>query len=129
MEQLPAQLSGTVTRFSGNGRQLGYPTANIATETGLTDGVYFGFADLAGQTHQPAIIFIGTPTTVGDTERRVEAYLLDFPDKDYYGQTLGLELMQYHRPNQHFPSVEALLEVMKQDEQAARQWFAHPQAL
>lgn len=121
--QLPATLSGTVTRFKGNGRRLGYPTANLTTETDLKDGVYFGFADLAEWSHHPAIIFIGTPTTMGDTMRRVEAYLLDIPDKDYYELPLAVSIKHFHRGNQKFVGVDELVEAMRADEAAARRWF------
>jgi riboflavin kinase / FMN adenylyltransferase len=123
---LPAHVSGHVTRFKGNGRKLGYPTANLVSETTLHDGVYFGYADLAGYKDHPAIIFVGTPTTVGDTVRRVEAWLIDIPDQDYYDKKLTLRLEHYHRENQTFPSVEALLSVMKADEKTGRQWFGLP---
>ena len=122
--QLPATLSGIVTPFKGNGRKLGYPTANIASDTQLVDGVYFGNASLGDLIDRPAIIFIGTPTTVGDTERRVEAHILDAPDTDYYGQTLHIMLEAYHRSNQTFASIEMLVEAMKLDEMAAREWTA-----
>jgi len=91
--------------------------------TDLPDGVYFGYADLAGYQHHPAIIFIGVPTTLGDTERRVEAYLLDIPDRDYYDLPLHLEVHQLHRHNRTFPTVDDLLIVMKADERTARVWF------
>ncbi len=119
----PVTLSGTVTRFQGNGRRLGYPTANLTTETDLADGVYFGFADLADWTRHPAIIFIGTPTTMGDTARRVEAHLLDITDKDYYDLPLKVSIEHFHRPNQKFASAAELIEAMQADEAAARHWF------
>ncbi len=119
----PVTLKGIVTRFKGNGRKLGYPTANLTTKTDLKDGVYFGFANLVTWTNHPAIIFIGTPTTVGDTDHRVEVYLLDIPDQDYYDQGLEVSLETYHRPNQTFPNIKELLKVMRADEVSARQWF------
>lgn len=119
-----ATLSGTVTRFKGDGRRLGYPTANIITDTDAKDGVYFGRADLAGFHDYPALIFIGVPTTMGETERRVEVHLLDIADKDYYGQHLTATLRYYHRANRTFDSIEALQETMKADETAGRAWFA-----
>ncbi len=122
-----ARLTGEVRHYAGNGRRLGYPTANIATETDLKDGVYFGRADLAGYVRHPALIFVGTPTTMGDTVRRVEAHLLDIPDHDYYGERLKVETEHHHRANETFGSVEELLVAMKVDENAARAWFsAHP---
>ena len=123
-DQLPENLEGTVRRYKGNGRRLGYPTANIAVSTGLPDGVYFGYAGLGEHRYHPAIIFIGVPTTLGDTDRRIEAYLLDIEDRDYYDLPLQLEIHKFHRQNQTFPSVEDLVKVMQADEQTARRWFA-----
>lgn len=120
---LPAVITGATKPYKGNGRKLGYPTANIASETDLADGVYFGYADLESHTKAPAIIFIGTPTTVGDTERRVEAHLLDIVDKNYYDLPITLQVKLFYRSNKHFSSIEALRVAMKQDEQAARTWF------
>jgi riboflavin kinase / FMN adenylyltransferase len=117
-------LEGIVTPFKGNGRQLGYPTANITTATDLADGVYFGYATLGGYTEQPALIFVGVPLTIGDTERRVEVHVLDIPDEDYYEQQLTVAIQYFHRPNQQFDSVPELLTVMAHDEGAGRAWFA-----
>jgi riboflavin kinase/FMN adenylyltransferase len=117
------QLSGTITRFKGNGRRLGYPTANLTTKTDLADGVYFGFADLGDWQNRPSLIFVGVPTTLGDTKRRIEVHILDIPDEDYYGRELSAKVSHYHRANQNFDSVDQLLIAMKTDEQAARQWF------
>jgi riboflavin kinase/FMN adenylyltransferase len=120
----PVTLSGVVTRYKGNGRQLGYPTANISSNTDLQDGVYFGYADLADYTNQPALIFIGVPTTMGDTVRRVEAYLLDIPDQDYYGQIITIRIQYFHRHNKTFETLEALIVAMHADEAAARDWHS-----
>jgi riboflavin kinase/FMN adenylyltransferase len=122
--QLPAELQGQIKPYKGNGRKLGYPTANLDVDTELADGVYFGQADLASWHEHPALIFIGTPTTVGDKQRRVEAYLLDIPDEDYYGLELNLEVIHFHRSNQTFKTIEELTTVMHEDEAAARQWFS-----
>jgi riboflavin kinase/FMN adenylyltransferase len=120
---LPVQLQGVAKPYQGNGRQLGYPTANIAADTDLQDGVYFGYADLGEFKQQPALIFIGIPTTLGDTERRVEAYLLDIPDQDYYDQTLTVYIREFHRPNQKFADFATLLQAIQTDEVQAREWF------
>jgi len=121
--KLPAVLSGTTKPYNGNGRDLGYPTANLAVETDLVDGVYFGFADLASYKNHPALIFVGVPTTLGDRDRRVEAYLLDIPDQDYYDQKLRLKVCTYHRANQRFSSLDALKKAMRADEVVGRDWF------
>jgi riboflavin kinase / FMN adenylyltransferase len=120
---LLARLSGEVKHYAGHGREFGYPTANIAAETDLADGVYFGRADLGDYRQNPALVFIGTPTTVGDTVRRVEAHLLDIPDRDHYGERLDLDVLRYWRANITFGSVKELLAAMKNDETAGRAWF------
>ena len=121
-QALPITLQGKVTHFKGNGRKLGYPTANIHTNTTLDDGVYFGWADLGEYKHYPALIFIGTPTTVGDKGRRVEAHLLDAKDVDYYDLELKLGVQLFHRSNQTFKSIDELLIAMKSDEASGRAW-------
>lgn len=120
---LPIRLAGVTSRYQGKGRALGYPTANIGADIPLPDGIYFGLASLAGFEHKPALIFIGTPVTVGDKERRVESYILGIPDKDYYGQELVLDIKKFHRANEKFATVEELLQAIRQDEAAGRKWF------
>ena len=117
------KLEGVVTRFKGNGRKFGYPTANLTTKTDLKDGVYFGYADLKDFKDHPSLIFVGTPTTVGDTERRVAVHLLDIPDVDYYDEVLALSPRHLHRQNETFSGVDELLEIMRNDEVRARAWF------
>lgn len=116
-------LNGTVVRFKGDGRRLGYPTANLAVDTSAKDGVYFGWTDLASYTRHPSIIFIGAPTTLGDRRRRVEAHLLDIPDSDYYGLPMSVTLGAYRRANHTFSGADELVKAMKADEAAARCWF------
>ena len=117
------KLSGRVERFEGKGRKFGYPTANIQDTTDLREGVYFGYANLGEYKNCAALIFVGTPTTVGATRHRVEAHLLDINDMDYYGEILELEVCHFHRHNNHFESIDELLKAMKIDEHMARIWF------
>ena len=123
MKEKTTVLRGDTRRYKGNGRSLGYPTANINTEIDLADGVYFGFASLGPYRRHPALIFIGTPTTLGDKDRRVEAYLLDIPDKNYYGLELTISVLKLHRKNITFDTVDELLVAIKEDEKAGRRWF------
>ena len=117
------RVSGVVTEYKGNGRKLGYPTANFSVDEDVKDGVYFGYSDLMTYKNHPALIFVGIPTTMGDTERRVEVHLLGIPDQDYYGQKITASLRYYHRDNKTFRSIDELLGVMHADEIAAKKWF------
>ncbi|HEY1645531.1 MAG TPA: riboflavin kinase [Candidatus Saccharimonadales bacterium] len=123
-QKLPTHLAGKTKPYKGDGRKLGYPTANIDTPVNLSDGVYFGFADLEPYKKQPSLIFIGAPLTMGDTTRRVEAHLLDAANTDYYGQQLVLDIRHFHRPNLKFNSMNELQSAIEKDEVTARNWFA-----
>lgn len=120
----PVRLEGKVKKYSGNGRKLGYPTANISADNNLANGVYFGYATLGKYKNNPAMIFIGTPTTIGDTEHRIEAHLFDIKDDDYYGETITIQINYFHRENQTFDTIQDLENAMRSDEAAARKRFS-----
>jgi riboflavin kinase/FMN adenylyltransferase len=119
----PITLRGKVIPYKGNGRKLGYPTANLNADTDLKDGVYFGFANLGEFHDQPAIVFVGVPLSVNDTGRHVEAHLLDIPDQDYYGQDLTVTVGHFHRENRAFANLEELMVTIREDVSTARHWF------
>lgn len=123
MKIKPVLLTGEVVRFSGNGRKLGYPTANIRSTTTLAEGVYFGFAGIGHRPLTPALIFIGVPITVGDSEKRIEVHILDIPDIDYYRQQIEVSIVHFWRPNKKFANLEVLKTAMSSDEKHARMWF------
>ncbi len=120
---LPVSLRGVTVSHGKNGRSLGYPTANIETDTALADGVYVGLASLGKFKRHPALVFIGAPVTVGDNHRRVEAHLINIPNDDYYDQKLTVEVMEFLRPDQRFNSLDGLLVAMRADEVSAHEWF------
>lgn len=122
-------LRGITVQNIGDGRRLGWPTANIKIETTLPDGVYLAYASLAGYIKKPSTVFIGTPTTMGQTTRRVEAWLIDIPDYDYYAKELVISIIHYLRPNKTFKSIPDLIEALSQDEIYARDWFNRNQLL
>src|SRR5687767_6982635 len=73
-------LDGEVVRGAGRGRELGVPTANLATSNELVPpaGVYATLATVDGVVF-PAVTNIGTRPTFGDVEHQViETHLLDF---------------------------------------------------
>ena len=118
----PHRVEGTVVEGDRRGRDLGYPTANLAsTEHAAipTDGVYAGWLVVSGEP-LPAAISIGTNPTFDGTERRVEAYALDRDDLDLYGRHVAIDFAERMRETIRFDSVEALLEQMSADVARAR---------
>jgi riboflavin kinase/FMN adenylyltransferase len=113
----PAEVEGTVVAGDQRGGTLGFPTANIAVEPGLLVPVHGIYAGLAGGYRAAASI--GVNPHYGGSERRIEAFLLDFQG-DLYGQRLRLELWQWLRDERAFASEEELVRQIAADVDAAR---------
>jgi riboflavin kinase / FMN adenylyltransferase len=113
----PVDVEGTVVAGDARGGTLGFPTANIRVEPGLlvpTHGIYAG----AAHGHRAAIS-IGVNPHYGGTERRVEAFLLDYSG-DLYGERLVVELWQRLRDERAFESEQALIDQIAQDVEETR---------
>jgi riboflavin kinase/FMN adenylyltransferase len=114
----PFMLEGEVVHGDGRGQDLGMPTANLVPDPRLAvpgHGVYAAWAH-----GQPAAVNVGVrPTFESGRGLLVEAYLLDF-DGDLYGQTLRIAFAERLRGEKRFDDVEALVEQMHRDVDAAR---------
>jgi riboflavin kinase/FMN adenylyltransferase len=113
----PAEVEGVVVSGDQRGGTLGFPTANIAVEAGLlvpAHGIYAGSA----LGHRVAAS-IGVNPHYGGSERRIEAFLLDF-EGDLYGQHLRLELWGRLRDERAFTSEKELIEQIARDVEQAR---------
>jgi riboflavin kinase/FMN adenylyltransferase len=121
----PHAVTGTVRSGERRGRQLGFPTANLACPPDVAvpaDGVYAGWLTEAGSAPMPAAISIGTnPTFAENLSRRVEAYVIDRDDLDLYGHEVSVQFVARLRGMESFDSVEALVAQMRQDVSAAEQ--------
>ncbi|MCH7841109.1 MAG: hypothetical protein IID38_12860 [Planctomycetes bacterium] len=123
----PYVLTGQVVSGDGRGRQIGFPTANVAAAEQLipADGVYAGRAavrrtDVGGMTYRCAISIGNTPT-FGGQRRRIEVHLLDF-DESIYGLSIRVEFERFLRPQVTFESPDALVRQLHRDvEDVARQ--------
>jgi riboflavin kinase / FMN adenylyltransferase len=106
------------------GRELGYPTANMAME-GLhlpRFGVYAVLVDvltgpLAGSYKGAASL--GVRPMFGVNTPNLETFLFDFKG-DLYGQHLSVALVDYLRPEMKFDGLPALITQMDADCRKAR---------
>lgn len=116
------EVQGFVDHGQKLGRELGFPTANIARSFDQVmpcDGVYASWFFVGGIKYKCALA-IGTRPAVGGTERTIEAHLLDYPGDSLYGQHVRLRLEKYLRPEANFPSLEELKLQMFKDVEAVR---------
>ena len=126
----PPLLRGTVVEGDHRGRELGFPTANLAFDyvPALPAlGIYLGRASVpersVGPSH-PALVSVGVRPTFHDDGRvLVEVYLLDW-DGDLYGATLTVELGARLREERRFASVDELVAQMRADEAEAKRRLA-----
>ncbi len=104
----PYRVRGIVTHGAQRGRQIGFPTANLAGIDTLVPGpgVYAGIAHYGGQ-HCPAAINVGPSPTFDEHADRVEVHLLDF-DQGIYGEVLEVDFVARLRDIEKFATVEAL---------------------
>lgn len=139
-------VRGIVVHGDHRGRELGFPTANLALpERKLipADGIYAVHVRLKKARHKDGsptppdatvdrpekdpnesewfdgAASVGIRPTFGGGKRLVEVYILDF-DRWIYGDEIELYFVKRLRDEEKFPTVQALVEQMKKDVAAAR---------
>ena len=118
----PHLLTGTVVPGKQLGRRLGFPTANLRLPEELTIpkfGVYACLCRVDGKTYA-AVTNVGVRPTVSGSGITVEPWILDY-EGDLYGRDITLEFYKFLRPEEKFPSLEALREQILRDARDTRQ--------
>jgi len=117
-------LSGPVVRGRERGRTIGFPTANLASETECIppDGVYATRVILDDGAH-PSITNVGMRPTFAESARSIEAHIFDFT-RDIYGQRIKLELVERIRAERKFDTPDALKAQIALDLSKAREILA-----
>ncbi len=120
----PHEVRGIVHHGDARGRELGFPTANVAVPADVllpADGIYAGWYERPdGSTHATAMSLGRRPTFYTDAELSLlECYLLDF-EGDLYGEAAKVRFVERLRGEEKFDSVDDLVEQMDRDITAAR---------
>jgi len=113
----PLEVEGTVVSGDQRGGTLGFPTANLAVDASLLVPGFGIYAGAAGD--RRAAVSIGINPHYGGTERRVEAFLLDW-EGDLYGRRLVVELWQRLRDERAFASEAELIAQIALDVEQTR---------
>jgi riboflavin kinase/FMN adenylyltransferase len=121
-------VTGSVVHGDHRGRELGFPTANLAFEQPVSlppDGIYAtrvswgGAEPLDPRRRALGVASLGIRPQFGGGERILEVHLLDF-EGDLYGERLRVEIVRRQRGERRFSSVPALVDQMRQDVARAR---------
>ena len=115
-------ILGTVVEGDHIGKTLGFPTANLSAhnEQFPPNGVYAVEARRGSQMLR-GVVNIGVRPTIRSAsgERVFEVHLFDF-DETIYGEDLEITFRKFLRPEQKFPSLDALRAQIAQDAAQAR---------
>ncbi len=134
----PYQVTGTVIRGDGRGRQLGIPTANLAyprnkmipkvgvftTQTSIEGKIYgsvtnIGYRPTFGQQGEPLIEthLLNLPSLRGTSEASDAAT----PSLNLYGKSISVQFLDRIRDEMKFASKEALIAQIQKDIEKANE--------
>jgi riboflavin kinase / FMN adenylyltransferase len=117
-------IDGTVVAGRQRGREIGFPTANLATGNELLPphGVYATTMTIDGVVHA-GLTNIGMRPTFGETETTVETHLLGYSG-DLYGRDVRLSFVLRLRDERKFDDVDALRAQIEADQRRAERLFS-----
>lgn len=122
----PHTVHGKVVKGDKRGRDIGFPTANIALDYPYVlppIGVFCAYVQIDGTDH-PAVCSFGYRPTFHEQQREplIEAHLLSFHD-DIYGKRVEMKWLTMLRPEIKFDSADALISQMESDKHTAYRYF------
>lgn len=117
----PFAIEGAVQHGAKLGRQLGYPTANMALANYLRPayGIYAVRGRLPDGRVLEGVANLGIRPSFDPPEELLESYFFDF-EGDLYDQLIEVSLIEYLRPEAKFDSLDALKVQMDADAAHAR---------
>ncbi|MEG1864252.1 MAG: riboflavin kinase [Alistipes sp.] len=111
----PLVIRGVVEHGRRLGRELGFPTANMAVQDDVevSDGVYQARVVVDGVSYK-AMSNLGRNPSVGGARRHLETHIFDFSGA-LYGRMLEVELLQKIREERKFATLEELQQQIEAD--------------
>jgi riboflavin kinase/FMN adenylyltransferase len=116
-------VSGRIVTGHRRGQELGFPTANIASQTEVIplNGIYATSIRFKNK-QWLSVSSVGVNPTFGDGPRTVESFILDF-DGDIYGEWVKLSFVQRIREEKKFVMIKDLIAQMHEDVKRAKAVF------
>ena len=125
----PYGISGHVIHGQKLGRELGFPTLNLAVANHLhhrkpaTSGIFVAQVHGLSNKPLPAVASLGVRPTVEDEGRvLLETHVFDY-DQDAYGKIVTVELLEKIRDEEKYTDLDALTHAIAADAQYARNYF------
>lgn len=120
----PYTMMGRVGHGNKLGRQLGFPTANIAMGRKMppVQGIYIVRLHGIAPTPLPGVANVGIRPTIGGTRSLLEVHLFNF-DRDIYGKHVTIEFCKKLRDEERYANLELLKAQIEKDAETARAYF------
>jgi len=125
----PYGISGHVIHGQKLGRELGFPTLNLAVANHLhhrkpaTSGIFVAQVHGLSNKPLPAVASLGVRPTVEDEGRvLLETHVFDY-DQDAYGKIVTVELLEKIRGEEKYTDLNTLTHAIAADAQYARNYF------
>lgn len=117
----PFAIEGTVIHGAKLGREIGFPTANLALGDYLRPryGIYAVRVQLDDGRVVPGAANLGIRPSFDPPVELLEVHLFDFSES-LYDRTIAVELISFLRPEARFDSLDALTDQMAKDCAQAR---------
>ena len=116
----PFFITGQVVRGDQIGRQIGFPTANLAIEEKYklipSDGIFAAKVYIADKPFT-GMAYIGSRPTISGMTRNIEVNIFDF-NADIYGRVIKMEFHHFIRNDVKFVSLEELTMQLAIDKQS-----------
>ncbi len=110
-------IKGEVIEGQKLGRQIGFPTANLAYPSELVDlpfGVYGVSVKIGNETFKGITNFGIRPTVSDKKQHSLETHILDF-NRDIYGEIIEIKFLKMIRTESKFDSLDALKKQIQRD--------------
>ena len=124
-------ITGNVEKGKQQGREIGFPTANLSLKNFLKPplGVYISRLKIISSQNTeisnvwlPSISNIGTRPTVSGDSINLETHIIDFKnyaETNLYGKRINVELIEFLRPEKKFNSLSELQKQIEVDTKKA----------
>ena len=120
-------IMGRVISGDGFGRNIGYPTANVALRriNSPLSGIFVVEVIGIRRKPLPAVASLGVRPTVTDVGGQVlEVYIFDF-NEDIYGKKISVRFLSKLREEEKFSNIQLMVRQMDEDTRRAKEYFSN----
>lgn len=120
----PYLTSGTIVRGFRRGHKIGFPTANLQTQSSKVlpaVGVYATKTKIDGKWYD-SMTNVGYNETFANQKMTIETHLFGF-NEEAYGKPMTIAWYKFIRGDQKFAGISELADQLQRDQKAVQQYF------